>query len=110
VKNVSKMMLVMWPNGIPTTDYDKAVALVSGMAKDKPRLSVVRPVESKNVERVKAALSTGPATAKEIADTLGLSIYAVKTALSKCATVSGSRVNASGFGIPANIYTLRKTA
>lgn len=111
MKNALKMLKVVWPNGIPAQDYRRALDVI-GAAQEKKaaKKDRMKPATKTNEEKVRAALATGPATAREVAEVTGLSVPATKYVLDRIATASGSRPNPGGFGLAANVYTLTKGA
>lgn len=111
MKNALKMLKVVWPESIPAAEYAKALEVIAA-ADVKPRTATkaALKLEQTNEEKVKAALSTGPATAREVADATGLSLASVKYVLAGVAVVSGQRPNPGGFGLPANLFALKKGA
>ena len=104
-----KLLSVVWPQGIPTKDYEKLVDLIGAEpAAAEPR-KVGRPKKQDGArQRVAAALSTGPATLAELAEATGYCRATVLDALSRVAVKIGTRANPSGWGIPANVYALKE--
>lgn len=103
-----KMLSVVWPQGIPTQDYAKLVDLMKAAPVEAKR---GRPKKKDGArERIVSLLSTGPATIGELAQATGYTRASIWLALEQVAVKVGTRENASGFGIPANVYALRKEA
>lgn len=109
MRNALRMMKLVWPNGIPTEDYKKALNVIE-MADGSTQQTPEPAPEPTNDDKVRAALATGPATARELSEVTGLSVGQVKGVLARIATSSGTRPNPNGFGIAANVYTLKKGA
>lgn len=105
----AKMLSVVWPNGIPTQDYEKLIDLVKATPVGQGKVG--RPKKSDGVRgRVAALLATGPATITDLASATGYTRSAIWTALKAVAVTVGERPSPTGFAIPAKVYALKQEA
>jgi hypothetical protein len=128
MKNAIEALLIVWPSGIPKSEYERAVALVNKAREwDAPRTerqpafsTVVstkgpkwrRPSETligaPGLKKLRAAMETGPATAKELVEVTGLSESSAWAGLRQIGERIGDRQRPDRMGTPAGVYALKK--
>lgn len=104
MKKQVQALTLKWPTGIPTSDYERALRLAAEFGDESMPVSAVTPranearshsaavyVSEEKREKVRQMLSTGRATAQEIADATGLKIGVVLHALKVIGAVDAGR-------------------
>lgn len=112
MSKLTDVIAVFWPTGIPPSDYGKVVEVVKAATngspaperKEQPRKATKKrgsgySVGSEAISKVVAALSTGPATAREVADATGLHYVSVYGAIRKIGAVTAGEAPREGGGL-----------
>lgn len=130
MKNIVEALLIVWPRGIPSTEYERALSLAAKFGALAPSLSVkaapaASPVTAERLEasakpksstyrvgrptidKVREMLGTGEATGKEIAEATGISTPNVMAALRLVGVHVATRRRTSGFGRGAKVWALK---
>lgn len=128
MKNIIEALLIVWPRGIPASEYERALTLAGKFGALAPSLmraetkpaaapttspSKKRPAATMRVgkpglEKIRAALSTGPATAAEIVGVTGLSGPTVWCGLQVVGRVVEKRHRVGSTGSPTFVYALKE--
>lgn len=125
MKNVIEALLVVWPRGIPATEYERALTLagkfgalapplraaasapVAAVSTTKNVRSHPRRIGEPGLSKIRAALSTGPCTAVEVQMVTGLSNASVWNGLQIVGKVVEKR-QTSPYGSPTFVYALKE--
>jgi hypothetical protein len=128
MKNIIEALLIVWPRGIPTSEYERALTLAGKFGALAPSLRtptvepkstpaaptkksppVAKRIGEPGLRKIRAALSTGPCTAAEVRMVTGLSNASVWNGLQIVGKVVEKR-QVSPYGSPTFVYTLKEGA
>jgi hypothetical protein len=109
----------IWPSGIPASEYDRLFRLVSGaqvvVATSPPVASApvstgapLSPLGKEKTEQLRALLSTGPATLRELSQSISCSDSTLYRALKVMGTVRAGTRKSGVRGAGQKLYGLPK--
>lgn len=125
MQNIIEALLIVWPRGIPANEYERALTLAGKIGALAPSLRAAAPapvltkptlakgrtppqrIGEPGLEKIRAALSTGPCTAAEVQMVTGLSNASVWNGLQLVGKVVEKR-QVSKYGSPTFVYALKE--